>query len=149
MEGEPSLLADEDISDIIQDAAEDNILNGELTFILENRLPVGGILRFILSADTADPYLYDAPRDTNLVIEREVLIQAAPTDPTSGFVTGFSLTEVNYTLNRREIRLFKNPPLVFGYQLRLSDTDGFVTVRYSDNLEMLGRGNFNVLIEDN
>lgn len=78
-----------------------------------------------------------------------MLIQAAPTDPTSGFVTGFSLTEVNYTLNRREIRLFKNPPLVFGYQLRLSDTDGFVTVRYSDNLEMLGRGNFNVLIEDN
>lgn len=149
VEGEPSLLADEDISDIIQDAAEDNIRSGELTFILENRLPVGGILRFILSADTADPYLYDTPRDTNLVIEREVLIQAAPTDPASGFVTGFSLNEVNYTLNRREIRLFKDPPLVFGYQLRLSDTDGFVTVHYSDNLEMLGRGNFTILIEDN
>ncbi len=146
--GDPDSLTDADIDDLIRDAGDDNLLGASLEMIIRNHTPLGGTVRFIFTADMADSNLYDGPVDTAQGFERTISMTAAPTDPATGFVTGEQNSRIQVTLNQRELRLFQNPPLQFGYQIRFDDTDGFVTLRYSDYVNMLGEVRVNILIED-
>ncbi len=147
-ESDPEFIDEDDISDILADAAEDNILSGQLTFLLNNHIPVGGRVTFVITRDIDDQNLFDPPQDTSQVIIKSIDVAAAPSDPVSGFVSGVESSEIVIPLNRREIQLFKQTPLKFAYQLTLNGTNGFITLRYSDYVEMIGAVDFRILIED-
>lgn len=147
-EGDVKTISEADIDTLFRDAAENNILDIDLRFELTNHTPLGGTMRFVLSGDPGDPDIYDADYDTSLVIIRDISMEAAPVDPVSGFVTVARESEVLLYLNQREVQLFSRPPLRYGYQLRVPDTGGFVTLRYSDYVRMPGSANLRLLIND-
>jgi hypothetical protein len=105
-------------------------------------------MRFIISKDFSDPNIYDQDYDTSLVIIRDINMDPAPIDPQTGFVTTARETDETLYLNRREVQLFGNPPLRYGYLLQIPGTGSFVTLRYSDFVKMLGRANLRVLINN-
>lgn len=148
-EGKESTITDADIDSLVQDIARDNILDIDLNFLLTNHTPLGGNIRFIISADFNDSNIYDEDYDTSLVLIRDMPVEAAPIDPVTGFVTGDRETEFVYQLNQREVQLFSNPPLRYGYLLTVPGSGEFITLRYSDFINMLGRADLRVLIEDN
>jgi hypothetical protein len=147
-EGKESLIREEDIDELIQDAAADNILDADFTFFLTNFTPLRGNIRFILSADFSDPDIYDENYDTSRVIIRDIPVEPAPVDPLTGFVINAREDEILLHLNQQEVQLFSSPPLRYGYQLIVPDTGGFITLRYSDFVKMLGRADLHVLVGD-
>ena len=82
------------------------------------------------------------------LILRHIDMDPAPIDPQTGFVTTARETDETLYLNRREVQLFGNPPLRYGYLLQIPGTGSFVTLRYSDFVKMLGRANLRVLINN-
>lgn len=147
-EGNVSTISDADIDTLFQDAARDNILDVDIRFILTNHTPLGGTMRFIISKDFSDPNIYDQDYDTSLVIIRDIDMDPAPIDPQTGFVTEARETDKTLYLNRREVQLFGNLPLRYGYLLQVPGTGDFVTLRYSDFVKMLGRANLRVLLNN-
>lgn len=148
IEGDVNWLTGADVDSLLRDAAKNNILDARLEFTLTNHTPLGATIRFILTADPADTNIFDDDYDTSRVIIRDVTAIAAPTDPLSGFVTAPRQSEITQHLNRREIQLFSEPPLRYGYVLRVQNTPGFVTLRYSDYVGIRGRAFLRVLVED-
>lgn len=147
-EGNVSTISESDIDSLFQDAAKESILDVDIRFILTNHTPLGGTMRFIISKDFSDPNIYDQDYDTSLVITRDIEMDPAPIDPQTGFVTTARETDETLYLNRREIQLFGDPPLRYGYLLQIPGTGSFVTLRYSDFVKMLGRANLRVLLND-
>jgi len=148
IEGEVDSLTNADVDSLLRDAAENNILDANLEFTLTNHTPLGGTIRFILTADAADTNIFDDDYDTSRVIIREVAVTPAPTNPISGFVTAPRQSAITEHLNRREIQLFSEPPLRYGYVLRVQNTPGFVTLRYADYVGIRGSAFLRVLVED-
>lgn len=147
-EGNVSIISDSDIDSLFQDAAQESILDVDIRFILTNHTPLGGTMRFVISKDFSDPNIYDQDYDTSLVIIRDIDMDPAPIDPQTGFVTEARETDETLYLNRREVQLFGNPPLLYGYLLQVPGTGDFVTLRYSDFVQMLGRANLRVLLNN-
>ncbi len=139
-------LTDKDISTEIQDVPDENFIESTLNVSIFNHTPLGGSATIIFSSDFSDPDIYDAVFDTSLTIMREVHIAAADVDPATGFVLTGKNSEVNLALNQRELRLIKNPPIRVGVQIRADDTPGFVTLRQSDYIRVLGGVNLRLLV---
>lgn len=148
IEGEVDSLTTADVDSLLREAAENNILEANLEFTLTNHTPLGGSIRFILTADAADSNIFDEVYDPSRVIIREITVPPAPTNPVSGFVTAPRLNTITEHLDRREIQLFSKPPLRYGYVLRVQNTPGFVTLRYSDYVGIRGSALLRVLVED-
>lgn len=131
-------LTQEALLDIIQNNAEENLLGAALRFTITNQTPLGGAVRFILSRDAADTNLFDAQFDTSLGFIREVTMNAAPVDPQTGFVTQANQQTAELFLTQQQIRLFSRPPLWYAFQVNLADTEGFITLRSFDFIELNG-----------
>ena len=57
--------------------------------------------------------------------------------------------EITLHLNQREVQLFQDVPLRYGYEFIVDETQDFVTLRYSDFVRLRGAVDTRVLIEDN
>jgi len=105
-------------------------------------------LNLVVTADTSEENLYDGVADTSLAIIRQISLDKAPIDPQTGFATEVFSSSLDFRLNRREIRLLGNPPLRYGYRVKLDDTGGFVTLRYSDFVTASGSVGVEILIKE-
>ncbi|HQU73590.1 MAG TPA: hypothetical protein PLG66_14900 [Calditrichia bacterium] len=148
-EADLKTLDEDNLVDVVQESADENILGVALTFELTNQTPLGGELVFALTSDPADTNLFDAPIDTALGFTRSLTLTPAPSDPTSGFVTTPRVETVNLGLSRREIRFFTTPPLFYSLQLRVADTDGQVAIRSFDFVETSGNIELRLRVDDN
>ena len=136
-EADPDTLTSGELVDAVRETADEDLKAASLSFRLTNQTPLGGSVRFLLSADMADTNIYVGEIDTALGFVREVSFAAAPTDG-NGFVTEPRIDEITVSLSERELRLFARPPLVYGLQVRVDDTDGYVTVRAFDFIDVNG-----------
>lgn len=146
-DGPVNIISRADVDSLLRDAADENVLSANLVFQVTNHLPLNGSVRFIITADEADSNIYDPQFDSLLVIRRDIAVPAAEVDPLSGLVINSRENQVTLPLNRREIRLFKDPPLRYGYQVLVDPTDGVVTLRYSDFLRIIGSARLNTLVK--
>ncbi len=148
-EGDVNTITEVHIDSLIRDAAEENILGADIHFKVTNRTPLSGAVCFVLSADNSDPDIYDAIFDTSLVIVDTIAVAPAPVDPLTGFVNEAREMEITLHLNQREVQLFQDVPLRYGYEFIVDETQDFVTLRYSDFVRLRGAVDTRVLIEDN
>jgi len=147
-ESEVDSITSEDINDEVQDAARDDIEDAFLTLRVQNRTPISGTLDLVVTADPTEQNLYDGVADTSLAIIRQIALDKAPVDPQTGFATEVFANTLDFRLNKREIQLLGNPPLRYGYRVKLDDTGGFVTLRYSDFVTAFGSVGLEVLIRE-
>lgn len=147
-ESEIDSITSEDINDEVQDAARDDIEDAFLTLRVQNRTPIAGTLDLVVTADPTEQNLYDGVADTSLAIIRQISLDKAPIDPQTGFATDVFANTLDFRLNKREIQLLGNPPLRYGYRVKLDDTGGFVTLRYSDFVTAFGSVGVEVLIRE-
>ncbi|RMI01340.1 MAG: hypothetical protein D6681_10895 [Calditrichaeota bacterium] len=147
--GDVHTLREEDIDQALRDAADENLVEANLTLRLENGTPLGGRLWLIVSADQAHTDIYDTTYfNPQLEFTREIAVLPAPVDPTTGYVTRGQTNEIVLSLTRKEFRLFKYAPLRIGYELRIDQTEGEVALRGGDFVSVSGMSQVLVNIKD-
>ncbi len=147
--GDVTTLDDQDIGKEIRDAADDNFEEATLSLHLTNSTPLGGTIRLIVSGDAQHSDIYDDTYfNPSLEFIKEVTVTPAQADPNTGFVTASQNNEITLSLTRDEFRIFKNPPLNVGYELRLDGTDGVVSLRANDFVTVSGTARVQILIKD-
>lgn len=147
--GDVNVITDANVDSLVRDAVDENVLGADITFNVINRTPLSGAVCFVLTADASDPNIYDAVFDTSMVILDTIAVAPAPIDQLTGFVSEARETQVSLRLNRRQVRLFQNVPLRYGYEFIIDETQDFVTLRYTDFVRMLGEVDTRVVIQDN
>lgn len=149
VEGDVETIEASDIDADVRNAADENLEQASVALQITNGTPIGGSLRLIVSADPDHVDLYDSSYfNPNLEFIKEAALQAAPTDPVTGFVTQPLTQEVHVNLTRQEFQLFNNPPLRVGFLLRISDTNGVVTLRSTDAVRASGLAQITVKIKN-
>ncbi len=147
--GDVELLTEEDIDEDLQEAAEENLEEGQLRLYLDNHVPIGGTLRLVVSSDPANGDIYDVSSiDPAQGFYKDIIVQAAPTDAVTGFVTQGLQNTIDLTLTKDEISLFQNPPLQFGYELIIEGSDDVVAIRSNDYVRIGGVATITVLIKE-
>ncbi|RMF58433.1 MAG: hypothetical protein D6748_08725 [Calditrichaeota bacterium] len=139
LKGDVQVIQEDDVDSQIKDAEDGAFQEAHLTLELTNGTPVGGSIRLIVSADPQHQDLFDSTYfNPQLEFRKEVVVQPAPTDPLTGFVTTPTVNTIDLSLTAEEFRLFKNPPLRIGYELGVAQTDGVVAIRASDFVKVSG-----------
>ncbi|RMH77755.1 MAG: hypothetical protein D6681_20650 [Calditrichaeota bacterium] len=146
--GDEDTLTTEDITPDLQKRLRNNLLEGRLTLTVGNHTPLGGDLRFFITTDMNDPNLYDADFDTSRGFIEVIGLDPAPTDPTTGYVTATRPRTMEFLLSRKEILLLAQPPLRYGFLFRAANTNGFVTLRYSDFVDPQGEIRLKFLVKE-
>ncbi len=147
IKGDVQELQAKDISQDIRESDDKNFQEATLQLHLMNATPLGGSARIIVSADPYHTDIYDTTgMNSQLEFSKEITIQPAQTDPVTGFVTQPSENSIELSLTREEFRIFKNPPLRIGYELRIADTNGDVTVRAMDFVQISGIANVMLVV---
>ncbi len=149
VEMDPDTLYEADIDQDLRDAAGDDIRAALLRAKVLNHSPLGGEIKIFVSADMNHQDLYDTTYfNPDLEFIKQIVVSPAPTDPSTGFVTEARESEIEFGLNTRELRVFKNPPIRIGFRLKIADTNGFVVLRGSDYLQLSGEFEINLLVKD-
>ena len=149
IKGSVQQLNDEDIDSEIKDSKDESFEEAALSLRLINHTPLGGSIRLIVSTDPAHTDIYDTTYfNPALEFIKEVTVMPAPTDPVTGFVTEALENTIELSLNRQEFRLFKNPPVRIGYELHISGTNGDVTIRASDFVQISGLARVVVVVDN-
>lgn len=147
--GDVSTLDEDDISDEVRDAADENFEEATLTLHLINSTPLGGSVRLFVSADTRHNDIYD-PAHLNPELEfiKEVVVIAGEVDANTGYVSEPASNEVTLTLTRDEFRIFKRTPIKVGFELHIDGTDGPVAIRAQDFVTVSGIARIMLNIKD-
>ena len=149
VEMDPDTLTDADIDEDLQNAAGDDIRAAILRAKVLNHSPLGGEVKIFVSADSLHHDIYDTTYfNPDLEFIKHIVLNPAPTDPATGFVIEAQESNIEFGLNRREMRIFKNPPIRIGFRLKIADTNGFVVLRGSDYLQLSGEFEINLLVKD-
>ncbi len=128
-------------------AANQELQDAILSIDLFNHTPLGGTVQIYLSTDFTDNNLYDANFDSTRGFIETVTIAPAPVDA-GGLVTTEGTNQVSFTLDAERLRLFEQRRMRVGYSFDVDPTGGFVTIRYSDYVRMLGAAEITYRIED-
>ncbi len=150
VELDPDTLYKDDIEQDIRDAAGDDIKAAVLRANIKNHSPLGGTVRLIVSADPNHQDIYDTTAYFNPELEfvKTIQMQKAPVDPATGFVNESQLSQVEFSLNTRNLEVFKNSPIRIGMLLLLDETNQYVVLRGSDFVEISGEFEITVLFKD-
>ncbi len=147
IQGDVQEVQTDDIDRDIRESNDDNFQEATLQLQLVNSSPLGGSARLIVSADPNHTDIYDTTEwNPQLEFYKDITILPAQTDPITGFVTESSENAIELTLTREEFRILKNPPLRIGYELRIADTNGDVTVRAMDFVQISGMANIMLVV---
>jgi len=149
VEMDPDTLYDADIDEDLRTAAGDDIRAAILRAKVLNHSPLGGEVKIFVSADMNHQDIYDTTYfNPDLEFIKHIVLSPASTDPSTGFVTEAQESEIEFGLNTRELRVFRNPPIRIGFWLKIADTNGFVVLRGSDYLQLSGEFEINLLVKD-
>ncbi len=143
-------LTEQDIDQEFRDALQNDIQEAVLTLQVKNHTPLGGKIRMIVSRDSLRSDLFDTTSfNPDKEFVKEIELQAATVDPTSGFVNKELESELPFNLNRRELRILSQPPIRVAYELKVADTPGEVALRAMDYISINGQVKLRVIVNEN
>ncbi|RMG61091.1 MAG: hypothetical protein D6715_14305 [Calditrichaeota bacterium] len=149
IEGDIQTLDESSIDADIREAARDDIRGAQLALQITNHTPFSGTITMLVTTDPArlQGDFYNLSRlDSTREFVEVFQIPSASIDPGSGTVRAAGETISQIGLNRSQIRLFSQPPVYVGFLVTIDPTDGFVTVRGNDFLELAGKTVFQVRV---
>lgn len=133
----------------------DDLESGALELELVNHTPVGISVLMLVSGDLErrkpNGYFYNT--DSIKIIDslefiKSDSIPAADAHPQTGYVIEARKKTVSFRLEKDELRILASPPYRVGYAVKVSDSDGVVTLRPIDFVRTLGMAKLIVKIED-
>lgn len=147
---DPDTLFDKDIDTDVRDALGDEIQEAHLNVRALNHSPIGGSVEIYFSNDPLHQDIYDTTAYFNPQKEfvKKIQLAMAPVDPATGFVNQSVESQIQFALNKRELTIFQNPPVRFGFILKLQPTNGVVRLRGTDFIEVSGKVGVSVLFRD-
>ncbi|GAB4379534.1 MAG: hypothetical protein Kow0042_29020 [Calditrichia bacterium] len=148
-EGDVEMIKEEDIDKELREAADENLEEASLRLKLVNGTTLGGSVALYVSADPNPENLYNkSSLNPEREFVKEITLTPAPADPQTGYVINPRENEIFLSLNRDEIRLFKNAPLWVGYKLKLNQTNNVVAIRASDFVKVSGIASVRINVKD-
>ena len=148
---DPDTLFDKDIDTDVRDAVGDEIQAASFTALAVNHSPIGGSVEIYFSANPLHQDIYDTTTvqfNPQKEFVKKIQLAMAPVDPVTGFVTQSMESQINFALSKQELTIFQNPPVRFGFILKLQPTNGVVKLRGTDFIEVSGKVGVSVLFKD-
>jgi hypothetical protein len=121
-----------------RDFVDKNLKEAGLTFHIENHIPFGVEVVFFFDSTRSEGALYDMTPANQSGFSKTITLKRPVTSPVSGtadhpgLVTSASINDISVALDSTEIKVFDNPEIFWGMQLKFPGTNGMVKVRADD-----------------